>query len=186
MGKDTQPVGGASVLRPADGAGAGDALDSIYREHARRVQRRLRRHCPAEEAEDLVSDVFTALRDVLTQGARVEHPWAWLRTTARNLLLNRRRRQRTERAGLAAILQLTREQHRPASATPEDALLAKDRVIEFKTALRSLSVLQRQCLIGRALGLSYQDIGAAFGLTADQTCNRTAKAIAKLQRRLRV
>jgi RNA polymerase sigma-70 factor (ECF subfamily) len=143
-------------------------VETLFAAHREGVFRYLSRIVGAAEAKELTQEVFLRVaRGPLPQADGVGRR-AWVFTIARNLALNHVRDDR--RRGAPQPLQDT-----AVGATQELALSVRE-------ALDSLQPLDRDVFLMReAGGLTYQEIAAACGLTADAVRSRLHRARQQLR-----
>jgi RNA polymerase sigma-70 factor (ECF subfamily) len=138
-----------------------EAVFVAHREEVFRYLTRVVGH--AEAAKDLTQEVFLrASRSTIPVVAAERR--AWIFTIARNLGLNYLRDE--TRAPLAAPLV-------DGAATPP----TQERAVAVQQALATLAVLDRDVFVLREIvGLSYEEIANACGLTADAVRSRLHRA----------
>ncbi|OYW46405.1 MAG: hypothetical protein B7Z33_03185 [Sphingomonadales bacterium 12-68-11] len=175
-------------LDPTDAAGsvgASDAasLDLIYREQSPRLLRSLsRRTASAEEARDLVQDIFCRLAGLGSEGLQfVERPQAYLSRMATNLLRDRAKRSRRR----------MEESHVPADESTLQGidhhriLESRDMLQRVEAAVLRLRPRTREIFMAhRVEGLSYAEIAQRTGLSIKGVEKQMSKAIAALDRML--
>lgn len=163
----------------ARSAAAGDAASFgvLYDRHFTAVYRYALLRVPDRmEAEDVTSETFVrALRSLHRYEPRAPFA-AWLVRIARNLIIDRARgatrREANERA--AAM---------PGSVDPEREALARIEGAELRTALDTLSDLQRDVLILRFYSdLSTEEVCAVLGKGPSTVRGIQYRAIAALRR----
>jgi RNA polymerase sigma-70 factor, ECF subfamily len=64
--------------------------------------------------------------------------------------------------------------------TPERALLEKEKFGRLGKAIRQLAEAERECLLLRAEGLRYREIGEVLGIPTSTVADTVARAIKKL------
>src|ERR1700730_4012924 len=109
----------------------------------------------ADEAQDVVQDAFLSLHRHLDSGGSQENIRSWLFRVAHNTARNRQNRYERRFAapledGLALALN---------EATPEQAVLENETFSQLRKAIRLLTESERECLLLRAGGLRYREIG---------------------------
>src|SRR5271168_3622042 len=109
----------------------------------------------ADEAQDVVQDAFVSLQRHLAAGGSQENIRSWLFRVAHNRARNRqssydRRFGGPLDSGIESI---------PDEATPERAVLEKEKFRQLSCAIRLLTGTERECLLLRAGGLRYREIG---------------------------
>ena len=73
-----------------------------------------------------------------------------------------------------------------SKATPEQTALANERFRHLDTAVRSLDAQERECLMLRAEGLRYRDIGEVLGIPTSTVADTVERAIKKLAEKCNV
>ena len=107
----------------------------------------------ADEAQDVVQDVFLSLHQHLAAGGSPERLRGWLYRVAHNQARNRQNRyERRFRAPIDPESETA-----SAEATPERAVLEKEKFQQLGEATRSLGATERECLLLRASGLRYRE-----------------------------
>jgi RNA polymerase sigma-70 factor (ECF subfamily) len=129
-----------------------------------------------DEAQDVVQDAFLGLHRHLASGAPNDNIRSWLFRVAHNRARNRQnsydRRfgtplDPTTHAGLD-------------EATPEKALLEKEKFGRLGKAIGRLAECQRDCVLLRAQGLGYREIGEVLGIPTSTVADTVTRAIKKL------
>jgi RNA polymerase sigma-70 factor (ECF subfamily) len=135
----------------------------------------------ADDADDLIQDVFLALFRHLRQGRSRSNLQGWLFRVAHNLALKRRARQRTEAARVPVdprVAHLTRD----GGPDPETQLSDRQRRLRLVAVLNALPRGDRQCLYLRAEGLRYREIARVLRMSLGAVAKSVARSIARLQR----
>jgi RNA polymerase sigma-70 factor (ECF subfamily) len=71
-------------------------------------------------------------------------------------------------------------------ATPERALLEKEKFQQLGKAIRLLTASERECLLLRAAGLRYREIGEVLGIATSTVSDTVDRAIKKLAEKCHV
>ena len=135
-----------------------------------------------EEAQDVVQDSFLSLHKHLSSGGSQANIRSWLFRVAHN----RARNSQTSYA------QRMRESLDPVfdtastAASPEQAVLAKEKLQRLESAVRSLAEPERQCLMLRAEGLRYREIGEVLAISTSTVADTVERAIKKLAEKCNV
>jgi RNA polymerase sigma-70 factor (ECF subfamily) len=132
---------------------------------------------PADEAEDVVQEVFLALFRHLRLGRSRQNSTGWLFRVAHNLALKRRRRlQRRATVPWDAAI------HAPIdpAPNPEVRLAQRERQQRLAPVIQALPARDRRCLLLRAEGLRYRDIGDALGMSLGGVAKSLARSIRRL------
>lgn len=132
-----------------------DIVGDLFREYHDSLVRMLtRRTGDRDRAEEIAQEVFA--RAVV---APPRHPRPWLFAVALNLV----REQGRTAARQARKLELYREEL-PTAERPDEALDRADRILAVRRALDTLPERDRDALLLKAEGFSYDDIAATLGL----------------------
>jgi RNA polymerase sigma-70 factor, ECF subfamily len=136
----------------------------------------------ADEAQDVVQDAFLSLQRHFASGGSQENIRGWLFRVAHNAARNRQRRyDRRFAAPLEEGLDLALDQ-----ASPEHAMLEKEKFRRLRKAIRLLTESERECLLLRAGGLRYREIGEVLGLSTSTVGDTVDRAIRKLAEKCNV
>jgi RNA polymerase sigma-70 factor, ECF subfamily len=131
-----------------------------------------------DEAQDVVQEAFLSLHRHLTAGGSKENIRSWLFRVAHNRARNQQTRyDRRFGAPLDAEMDSASDQ-----ATPEQAVLQKEKFQQLGKAIGQLADSERHCLLLRAGGLRYREIGEVLGMptsTVAETIDRTIKKLAE-------
>jgi RNA polymerase sigma-70 factor (ECF subfamily) len=73
-----------------------------------------------------------------------------------------------------------------ADATPEKAILEKEKFRRLRAAVGLLPESERECLLLRAGGLRYREIGDVLGLATSTVADTVERAIKKLAEKCNV
>jgi len=143
---------------------AGSAeVTALYRELSKPLRRYL--VClglTSDEAQDVVQDAFLSLQRHLASGGDQE---------------NHRRFGETLDEG---------KDFPAADATPEQVVLEKEKLRRFAAAIRSLTTSERGCLLLRAGGLRYREIGEVLGIATSTVGDTVERAMKKLAEKCNV
>lgn len=144
-------------------AGSLDAYSELFQRHYPSVQgacaRRLRNRFDADEVAQ-AAFVKGLERIGQCDGERRFGPW--VHVIARRLCLDAMRAQARTSSEEAALA----DRAEPAPATPEDSVLARERVQHLKTALLTLPRRQREAVVARAVEERRPpEIAASLGLS---------------------
>jgi RNA polymerase sigma-70 factor (ECF subfamily) len=135
-----------------------------------------------EEAQDVVQDAFLSLHKHLAANGSQENIRSWLFRVAHNRARNCQQSyaQRFSEP-LDPVFDAASD-----DATPEQALLAKEKFHRLDEAVRSLAAHERECLILRAEGLRYREIGEVLGIPTSTVADTVERAIKKLAEKCNV
>jgi RNA polymerase sigma-70 factor, ECF subfamily len=73
-----------------------------------------------------------------------------------------------------------------SEASPEQTVLARERSARMDNAVRTLAVQERECLMLRAEGLRYREIGEVLGMPTSTVADLVDRAIKKLAEKCNV
>ena len=147
-------------------------LAQLYETYHRALVRVLyRRTGDAERAEELAQETFAR-----AVAAPPENPRAWLFAVALNLVREDGRRGAIRRRRL----ELYRAEQPEAADAPDVVLERKERVARVRTALATLNDREREALLLKAEGFSYDEIAATTGLARGGIGTTLSRARRKL------
>jgi RNA polymerase sigma-70 factor (ECF subfamily) len=126
------------------------------------------------DAEDILQTAFLSLWDQLQRDVEIRNVRSWIYRVVHNLamdqLRSRDRREASEAIWLA-------HQAAAARASSEDALIVRS---ELAKALSVLSPRERECLMLRAEGLTYQEIADVLQTSAKAVSVHLTRGLRKL------
>ena len=135
-----------------------------------------------DEAEDVVQDAFLSLHKHLASGGAQANIRSWLYRVAHNGARNRQLSyDRRFGKPLDPDLDSISEQ-----ATPEQLVLEKEKLRRVGKAIRSLTESERECLLLRAGGLRYREIGEVLEIPTSTVGDTVDRAIKKLAEKCNV
>ena len=137
----------------------------------------------ADEAQDVVQDAFVSLQRHLAAGGSQENMRSWLFRVAHN---GARNRQKSYERRRGAPLDDAMASAMVDRATPERAVLEKEKFRRLRCAVKLLSDAERECLLLRAGGLRYREIGDVLGLATSTVGDTVERAIKKLAEKCNV
>ena len=158
-------------------------VTTLYRELRKPLLRYLVcRGLSSDEAQDVVQDAFLSLQRHLTSGADQENIRGWLFRVAHNLARNRqtsyhRRFGEPLDGGMEFLADET---------TPEQTVLKKEKFRRLAAAIKLLAEPERECLLLRAEGLCYREIGEVLGMATSTVSDTVERAIKKLAEKCNV
>lgn len=138
------------------------ALDAAFRTHGSALLSFLRGKAGAEEAPDLMQEVFTRAAGS-EQRHRMTNPGGFLRRIAQNLLIDRARRQRRYPAILLPL-----DEHGDAASPPQQEweIEAADLLGLYEAAVDAMPTKTRRVfLMHRVDELSYREIHEVLGIS---------------------
>ncbi len=179
----TTPIGGQPAIdldtRLARQAAGGDtgAFETLYRRHINRIHSLVRRMATPELADELTQDVFVRAWDKLATFRAESAFGTWLYRLAINVVLTRRRRDRSERDWLAsddAALSLTGCAPAPIGVR-----------IDLDAAIARLPEGARQVFVLHDIaGWTHEAIADQLGLVTGTSKSQLSRARAALRRML--
>lgn len=144
-----------------------EEFGALFRAHIAEVSRFLARRLPADQVDDMASDLFEI---AWNKRANIPHglELPWLYKTARYLISNYRRKE----AGRLAILATLAE---PVAAPSAESIALAD--IELAQAWGKLNEKEREALALWALdGLEPNEVAIALGISANAANVRLSRA----------
>jgi RNA polymerase sigma-70 factor (ECF subfamily) len=136
----------------------------------------------SDEAQDVVQDAFVSLQRHMASGGDQENMRGWLFRVAHNQARNRQTSYR-RRFGET----LDGEKDFPADdATPEQLVLEREKLRRVAAAIRLLTESERECLLLRAGGLRYREIGEVLGMATSTVGDTVDRAMRKLTEKCNV
>jgi RNA polymerase sigma-70 factor (ECF subfamily) len=136
----------------------------------------------SDEAQDVVQDAFVSLQLHLATGGDRENIRAWLFRVAHNQARNRQTSYH-RRFGEALDGEMD---FLADDATPEQAVLKKEKFKHLGAAIQLLTKTERECLLLRAGGLRYREIGDVLGIPTSTVGDTVERAIRKLAEKCNV
>ena len=164
-------------------AGRSSEVTVLYRELRKPLLRYL--VClglSSDEAQDVVQDSFVSLQHHLAGGGTQDNIRGWLFRVAHNQARNR---QTSYHRRFAEPLDSEMD-FIAAGATPEKAVLEKEKFRRLRSAIGLLAESERECLLLRAEGLRYREIGDVLGLATSTVADTVERAIKKLAEKCNV
>ena len=136
----------------------------------------------ADEAQDVVQDAFVSLHRHLSSGGSQENIRSWLFRVAHNGARNRQHSY-DRRFGTPLDPDLDSMSD---EASPEQVVLEKEKLRRLGQAIRLLTESERECLLLRAGGLRYREIGEVLGISTSTVGDTVDRAIRKLAEKCHV
>ena len=135
-----------------------------------------------DEAQDVVQDAFLSLHRHLTAGGAQNNIRGWLFRVAHNQARNRqgsyhRRFAEPLDPHFAPMVD---------ESTPERMVLEKEKLHRLEKAIAALTDSERECVLLRAAGLRYREIGEALGMATSTVGDTVERAIRKISEKLDV
>ena len=179
MSDDSLPVA-LPLLRLAAGS---SEVTTLYRELREPLLRYL--VClglTSDEAQDVVQDAFLSLQRHLASEGKQENIRGWLFRVAHNQARNRQSSyHRRFGESLEGEMDFQADQ-----ATPEQRVLENEKFRRLASAIRLLTESERECLLLRAGGLRYREIGEVLGIAVSTVGDTVERAIKKLAEKCNV
>jgi RNA polymerase sigma factor (sigma-70 family) len=153
------------------------AFERLYRRHVARIHTLARRMAGPEAADEITQDVFVRAWEKLPTFRGESAFGTWLYRLAVNVVLSRRRTERSERRALLdddAILDHQVAQHAPAGMR-----------LDLETAMGRLAEGARQVFILHDVeGWTHEEIAEQLGLVPGTSKSQLSRARAALRRML--
>ncbi len=179
MSDDSVPLA-LPLLRLATGS---SEVTTLYRELRKPLLRYL--VClglTSDEAQDVVQDAFLSLQRHLASDGAQENIRGWLFRVAHNQARNRQTSYHRH-FGEPLDSEMDFLAH---DATPEQRVLEKEKFRRLAAAIRLLTESERECLLLRAGGLRYREIGEVLGIATSTVADIVERAIRKLAEKCNV
>jgi RNA polymerase sigma factor (sigma-70 family) len=164
---------------------------AFERERARLAAFVRRRVANAQDAEDVLQDVFAALVEANRRLMPIEHVTAWLFRAARNRIVDGFRRKAPLRfADLASVdgddERLGIEDVLPAASDGPDAMYARAALLDaLEAAIADLPAAQRAVFVAHELeGRSFRELAEDTGTSINTLLSRKRYAVLRLRERL--
>jgi RNA polymerase sigma-70 factor (ECF subfamily) len=139
----------------------------------------------SHEAEDVVQDVFLTLHSHLAAGGPQDNIRGWVFRVAHNQARNRQTSY-LRRFGQPLDVENIEMDALLDETTPERIVLEKEKFRQLAQAISLLSDPERECLLLRAAGLRYREIGEALSLPTSTVGDTVERAIRKLTEKCNV
>lgn len=128
------------------------------------------------ESEDLVQIAFLKLFDQLRRNSDILNTRSWLYRVVHNLAIDHIRRNGIHE--LAVAEWLSERSRAESTRSTEDTLIQQERIAG---SLQVLNERERHCLVLRAEGLSYQEIGGVLGISPKAVSVYLARGLKKFE-----
>jgi len=149
-----------------------DSLTELFVQYHRSLVRMLyRRTGDQDRAEEIAQEVFAR-----AVAAPPRNPRPWLFAVALNLV--REEGRKSVRHGRR--LMLYRAEQPEASPSPDDEMIREERITQVRSALATLNERDREALLLKAEGFSYDEIAATLGLAPGAIGTTLARARRRL------
>lgn len=165
-----------------------DRFEETYRKYYARVWRYYRScRVSDDESHDLAQDTFKRLYEHW-DSIRGEEPWPFLEKIMKSVLFNWIRKWKTAKRSAKLVEiddpEIVIDPPAPPEPDYEEREQAARRQDLLERAVRELSKGQRDCLVLRLQGLSYEEIHKTLGITLDAVKSRIRDAKRYLRERL--
>jgi RNA polymerase sigma-70 factor, ECF subfamily len=135
----------------------------------------------SDEAQDVVQDAFLRLQRHLASGRSQDNIRGWVFRVAHNAARNRQNSyHRRFGEPLDDKIDVTDE------ATPERLVLEKEKFRRLAKAIQLLTESERECLLLRAGGLRYREIGEVLGIPTSTVGDTVERAVRRLAEKCNV
>lgn len=163
--------------------------ETFVRERARLRDFIRRRVADAGDAEDILQDVFFELVDAYRLPDAIEQVGAWLYRVARNRIIDRFRKKRTQplpdRADAGDDARASDDLLASPDPGPEAAYMRTAAIEALAGALAELPAEQRSVFVAHELeGRSFAELAAATGIPVNTLLARKRYAVLHLRKRL--
>jgi RNA polymerase sigma-70 factor (ECF subfamily) len=161
---------------------ADEYIERLYRSEGPKLVRSLSRSAGgAEEAQDLVQEIFFRLSRMGREVAKLEKPRAYLWRIAANLARDRSR----EAVRKQYRLHLVADEESLAGADPTRLLETRDMLNRLESAIMRLRPRTREIFMAhRVEGLSYAEIAERTGIGVKGVEKQMSKALQQIDRML--
>ncbi len=134
----------------------------------------------ASEADDLIQEGFFRLVRDLAAGGEVKNIRGWLFRVVHNLAMDvYRNLDRDDAVDTESQLRLQRNQVDP-DPDPEQMYWQQEKLKRVDSAIQNLTSQQRHCLLLRAEGKSYHDIGSILGISTQRAAFLVQRSLVRL------
>lgn len=164
-----------------DGSGQGEQVVHLFDQMRDRLLRYLLGlRLPAQDAEEIVQEVFLALFRHLQRDRTCRNPRAWVFRVAHNMALKRRDLDRRNRQNLSRLE--TGDTAVSVAPDPEQQFSSNQRGIRFSGVWRALPEQERRCLALRAEGLTYREIAEVLNVSLGTVAASLGRSLARFAR----
>lgn len=173
----------AAEARPRQADALEDEVVALFDELRNGVLRYLRSFgLPAQDAEEVLQEVFLALFQHLRKGKRRDNLRGWVFRVAHNLALKRRREGPHSMVDLDACLAVPNLID--PTPNPEDQFAHQQEQERLLAVFRALPEVDRNCLTLRAEGLRYREIGEILEMSLGAVSACLGRSLTRLTRAL--
>jgi RNA polymerase sigma-70 factor (ECF subfamily) len=136
---------------------------------------------PAQDAEEIVQEVFLALFRHLRSGRPRHNLRGWIFRVAHNLALKQRMANSKIQQRLDAERDVTKMQIDP-SPNPEEEIANGQQNARYRAILKALPEQDQRCLYLRAEGLRYREIAKVVGVSLGAVAMSLTRSLARFRR----
>jgi RNA polymerase sigma-70 factor, ECF subfamily len=175
------------MMMRTGGGGRDERFETLYRKYYGRVYKFFRNFAGDDEAHDLAQETYKRIYETFAQ-YRGEAEWAFIETTARNVLLNSIRARRTAKRS-AQTVDIDDPGFNNDPPAPEPPDLAERQETEMRrarlwAAIAELPEGQKQCMELWLGDTKYEAIARTLGISVDAVKSRLRDARKALRTRL--
>lgn len=134
----------------------------------------------SETAQEVTHEAFLRLHQHLLAGGDQSNLRAWLYRVAHNLGRNTQTAFRSSKTNLLGDVS-TAGDPPSSAASVEEELLLEERSRLVREAMNRLSAAQKDCLVLRAQGLKYREIGEVLNLSISTVGENVQRGLEKLK-----
>jgi RNA polymerase sigma-70 factor (ECF subfamily) len=173
---------GAAVEAPPRPSAIEEEIIGLYDQFRGRLLRYILSFgVAAQDAEEIIQEVFLALFHHLNRGKSRQNLRGWIFRVAHNLALKHRYASQRAFATVETDEALAAKQPDP-SPNPEDAMAGSQRLQRLHTVLRALPLQDQCCLYLRAEGLRYREIAEVLGMSLGAVSISLTQSLARFRR----
>jgi len=136
----------------------------------------------AEDAEDVVQEAFLALYQHLQRGRSKENLPGWLFRVVHNLGLKRAQSSRRDSQRTVLLAEAAEDVAVDAAPNPEAALADGQRKQRIEAVVRALPEQDQRCLMLRAEGLRYREIGNVLDMSLGAVAKSLERSLERILR----
>lgn len=175
------------MMMRTGGGSRDERFETLYRKYYGRVYKFFRHFAGDDEAQDLAQETYKRIYETFAQ-YRGEAEWAFIETTARNVLLNSIRARKTAKRN-APIVDIDGPGFDHDPPAPPQPDLAERQEAELRkaslwAAIAELPEGQRQCMELWLGDTKYEAIARTLGISVDAVKSRLRDARKALRTRL--
>jgi len=161
------------------------SLRRLVLEHYDREHAAMRRYLSflsvnPETAQEIVQESFLKLHEHLLGNGDRTNLRAWLYRVAHNLARNAQKASHSTKTDTLPSLGAA---DFPVASTPspEQELLAQERMARLRRSMGELSAAQKQCLVMRAEGLKYREIAEVLNVSVSTVGENVQRGLERLK-----